>query len=179
METPEKMKEEKELTDTNTEDAILEVLSKLDPATPPPLEAIIRFTQSTTAPRLVHWLARYFIERVTAGVSYDIRMLERFILRPLEQISEGISADQAFGLKPMKGKYSRADTHDRDVSFAVLVADKRRKGLVWEDAVGDVAEAFGIKPRTVERAYDRYREGVDDLPTEILHEMAERILPTS
>jgi hypothetical protein len=105
-------------------------------------------------------------------------MLELFVMHPFEQISDGKNADQAFGLKPMKGKYSREDTFERDIRIAVLVVDKRRKGLTWEDAVGDVAEAMGVNARTVERAYDRFRAGVDDLPAEMLDEMAAEILPT-
>lgn len=128
-------------------------------------------------PNAARNLIEYFHERMEDGDEYDIEVLHLLMKHVFASIVSGKSADQAFGLKAIKGQHNRPDTFERDMLAAAMVAQKKRDGVSWEAAKMDVANHLKLGDRTVERAYEAYREGVDCLSKEELAEIVNDLLP--
>lgn len=148
-------------------------MRKWDNVTRDDLLTAVECIKHQFAPDAARNLIEYFHERMEDGDYYDVEVLHLLIKHAFALIISGKSADQAFGLKAIKGEHNRPDTFSRDVRAAALVVRQRRKGANWEDAVTDAAEHMGVSDRIVERAYKAYREGVECLPDEQLELIAE------
>ncbi|MGV8889805.1 MAG: hypothetical protein ACOH2P_17555 [Pseudomonas sp.] len=120
-------------------------------------------------------LIEYFHERMSNGYSYDEDFLRKLMEYVFAEIVEGKkSADQAFGLKSVRGKYEREDTTERDVTAAACMVLLIRKGTLWLAAKGDTANLlFPIDKgdKAVERAYQKYRAEIEYCPDEVLLDM--------
>ena len=89
-------------------------------------------------------------------------------------MEEGLSPEVAFGLKAIRGKYKRFDTHDRDLIAAAIVILAMRLGTKWKDAVGEAANKLfedGRGDRAVQEAYKKHRETLQLLPSPTLAAM--------
>ena len=107
----------------------------------------------------------------------DSDILYALMKHVFARIMEGQSADQAFGLTGIKGKYIRPDNTSRDIRAAAIVVLQMRKGISWEDAVIDAADNLAISDRIVERACETYKAGLSLLPDEPLMQIAGESLP--
>lgn len=143
-------------------------MRKWDDVTPEQLSNIIEAIKYIYDPELSFRVIELFHERMQDDEHIDSWTLYSFMKHVFAQIMEGRSADQAFGLKPIKGKYRRPDNTSRDLRATAMVILQMRKGITWEGAVTDAAQHLKIGDRTVERAYEFYREGLACLPDEIL-----------
>ncbi len=85
-------------------------------------------------------------------------LLQAFTKHAFALIVEGKTADQAFGLKGIKGKHSRKNIEQRNMGAAAMVILQTRKGINWEDAVTDISVFMGLNDSTVERAHRQYKE---------------------
>ncbi|UCO97511.1 hypothetical protein LF844_23075 [Metapseudomonas lalkuanensis] len=152
-------------------------MRKWDNATRDDLLTAVECIKHQFAPDAARNLIEYFHERMEDGDYYDVEVLHLLMKHVFALIVAGKSADQAFGLKAIKGQHNRPDTFARDISAAALVVKQRRKGASWEAAVTDAAEHLGLNNRTVERAFEAYREGVECLPDEQLEQITGDQLP--
>jgi len=150
---------------------------KWDEVTPAGLHNIIQYLKSNFDPELSKKVIELFHERMRDEIDFDPALLHSLMQHVFAQILQGHSADQALGLKAIKGKYNRPDNTERNLRAACIVILQMRNGISWEDAVSDAAEHLSISDRTVERAYKTYREGVETLPDDPLRVLAGDISP--
>lgn len=136
------------------------------------LDADLAFIKRGYDPEAARSIIEYFHERMSNGLPYDHQFLQELMAYVFARIVDGrgkVTADQAFGLKPERGKYEREDTTERDVSAAASMVLMARKGVRKLDAVGDTANLLfpdGEGEKAVQHAYDKYRgelEICDDL----------------
>lgn len=117
-------------------------------------------------------LIQYFHERFQDGGPYNNRVLIQFLTHAFGKIiTEGWSADHAFGLKLKRGCYERENTLERDVIAAAYMLLLIRKKRNWLDAKGMVANFLfedGKGEKAVEAAYAKYRESLSFLSDEQL-----------
>ncbi|MFC0708096.1 hypothetical protein [Azorhizophilus paspali] len=106
-------------------------------------------------------------------LSKDVEALCVLMKHVFAQILEGRTADQAFGLKPIKGKHERPSTMDRDMAAAAIVVLGVRRGSTRFAAVADAAVRLGISESVAGKAYDEYREAICLCTDADLEEMAE------
>src|SRR5690554_6025448 len=99
-------------------------------------------------------------------------LLQALIKHAFALIVEGRTADQAFGLKPVKGQYPRLNNELRNMQAAALVFLQMRKDNNWENSVTDVAEAMELNDSVVRRAYSEYKDVFFWLPNETLEDLA-------
>ncbi len=152
-------------------------MRKWDNVTYDQLSNIIEILKHHFDPALSHKVIELFHERMQDDEHIDPEVLYALMKHVFALIMEGKSADQAFGLKGIKGKHNRPDNSSRDVRAAAIVALQTRKGVNWEDAVTDAATHLAISDRTVERAYKAYKEGFEWLGDESLMQIAGESLP--
>lgn len=152
-------------------------MRKWDDVTPEGLDTIIEYLKCNFEPELSRKVIELFYERMQDDEHVDMGALYVLMKHVFAQIMAGRSADQAFGLKAIKGKYNRPDNTSRDVRAVAMVVLQMRKGVTWEDAVTDAAVHMGIGDRTVERACETYREGLEWLLDETLMQLAGESLP--
>lgn len=145
---------------------------KWDEVTPEGLYNIIQYLKGNFDAELSRKVIELFHERMRDDIGFDPALLDSLMKHVFALIMEGRSADQAFGLTAIKGKYSRPDNTSRDVRAAAIMALQMRKGVNWEDAVTDTAMHMVISDRTVERAYEAYKAGFELLPDEPLMQIA-------
>ncbi len=152
---------------------------KWDEVTPEGLYNIIQYLKGNFDPELSKKVIELFHERMRDEIDFDPALLHSLMQHVFAQILQGHSADQALGLKAIKGKYNRPDNTERNLRAACIVILQMRKGISWECAVSDAAGHLSISDRTVERAYKTYREGIEILPDDTLRILAGDILPPS
>ncbi len=152
-------------------------MRKWDDVTPEGLDTIIEYLKCNFDPVLSLKVIELFHERMQDDEHVDLGSLYLLMKHVFAQIMEGRSADQAFGLKAIKGKYNRPDTMARDVRASAMVMLQMRRGVTWEDAVTDAAEQMGIGNRTVQRVFATHRIGLEWFPDEVLIELAGESLP--
>lgn len=153
-------------------------MRKWDDVTPEELDTKIEYLKVNYDPELSHKVLELFHERMQDDEHVDMGALYKLMKHVLALIIvEGRSADQAFGLKAIKGKYARPDTMSRDLRATAIVVMQMRKGATKEDAVTDAAEHMGINDRTIERACEAYQVGLTWLPDEALIQLAGGSLP--
>ncbi|GAB3471622.1 hypothetical protein [Azotobacter salinestris] len=137
------------------------------------LAAELSFLKTGHDPVAARSIIEYFHERMSNGLSYDKNILHDLMAHVFAGIVAGKSADQAFGLKLVRGGYERPDTIERDVPAAASVMLLMRKKKTWEQAIGETADRFfpdENSERTVERAYAKYREELETCTDEQLRE---------
>jgi len=152
---------------------------KWDEVTPEGLYNIIQYLKSNFDPELAKKVIELFHERMRDEIDFDPALLHSLMQHVFAQILEGHSADQAFGLKAIKGKYNRPNNEERDMRAACIVILQIRNGTSWENAVTDAAEHLLISDQTVARAYKTYRYVLDMLPSEHLESLVDDFLPPS
>lgn len=152
-------------------------MRKWDRVTSAELLTIIEYLKCNFDPVLSGRLIELFHERMQDDEHVDPDALHALMKHVFALMTEGRSADQAFGLKPIKGKYNRTDNYERDRTAAAIVTWLVRKGVTWENAVSDASEQLNIGHRTVERAFITYREGLECMPDEQLSLIADTPLP--
>lgn len=152
-------------------------MRKWDDVTPEGLITIIEYLKCTYDPELSLKVIELFHERMRDDEPIHLDVLQVLMKHVFAQIIDGKSADQAFGLKPIKGKYNRPDNTSRNMRAAAIVILQIRKGINWEDAVTDAAGHMAISDRTVERAYETYKEPFELLPDAPLMQMVGGSLP--
>ena len=152
-------------------------MRKWDNVTSDQLLNIIETLKHHFDPVLSHKVIELFHERMQDDEHVDPDALYALMRHVFSLIMDGRSADQAFGLKAIKGKYNRPDNTSRDIRAAAIVALQMRKGVNWEDAVTDAAEQMTISDRSVERACETYKVGFEWLPDETLMQIAGDSLP--
>ena len=122
------------------------------------LVAIIEYVKVNFDPALSRKIVELFHERMQDGEAIDTGALCLFMKHVFSQIISGRSADQAFGLKQIKGRYKRPDTEERDMQATAVVILHMRQGASWEDAVFKAVEQLELGERIVQRAYEFYSE---------------------
>jgi len=146
---------------------------KWDKVTPEGLYTIIQYLKTNFDAELSHKVIELFHERMRDDIDFDPALLHSLMKHVFAQIMAGKSADQAFGLKPKRGDGKRKDTFDRDIAIAAaFIRNKRKEDTGWEDARFDTAESFGVSESTVQRAYDKFSEGLELVPDDLLKEIA-------
>lgn len=129
----------------------------------------------------------YFKDALSDGGEFERNLLDDWILHAFDLIEQGkltgrkITADQAFGLMPQKGKYARPDNTVRDVRIAAYIEYLTRyKCVKWEDAIGEAANFFcsaDSGDRLVKDAHAKYKSDlgavekqflIDILPEELV-----------
>lgn len=101
-------------------------------------------------------ILKHFQKRIEMGWEPDHRYLE-YLARCFEKITEhGQSAHEALNLKP-KGRPKENHKY-RDLQMAEKVILKRRSGEKREMAFLEVACETGLSVKTVEFAYDKYKQ---------------------
>ena len=114
-------------------------------------------------------LISHFRDMLADGGDCDRGMLDEYLLDAFEKIlghggEKQLSADQAFGLKPQKGRHERPDTTARDVQIAAYVEYLMRyKSTRWEDATGQAANYFcdeNSGDRMVSVAHAKYKKNL-------------------
>lgn len=143
-------------------------MRKWDDVTPEGLDTIIEYLKCNFDPELSRKVIELFHERMQDDEHVDPGALYALMKHVFALIREGKSADQAFGLKAIKGKYNRKDTYVRDIHAAAIVVLNLRKGAKWLDAIMDAAAYLNISESTVTRACSDFREGLDLLPDDVL-----------
>jgi hypothetical protein len=148
-------------------------MRKWDAVTPGELITIIEYLKHNFDLELSHKVIELFHERMQDDEHIDHDVLCYLMKHVFAQIMTGKSADQAFGLKPKRGDSKRKDTFDRDIAIAAaFIRNKRKEDTGWEDARFDTAESFGVSESTVQRAYDKFSEGLELVPDDLLKEIA-------
>lgn len=147
---------------------------KWDQITPEGLYNIIQYLKGNFDPELSRKVIELFHERMRDDIDFDPALLHSLMKHVFARIMEGQSADQAFGLKTVKGKYPRPDTQSRDLRATAIVILKMGQGLNLEDSRNDAAEMLEISEITVQRACDEWRQVLEDigLPNNTLRELA-------
>jgi hypothetical protein len=148
---------------------------KWDEVTPGGLYNIIQYLKGNFDAELSRKIIELFHERMRDDIDFDPALLHTLMKHVFAQIMEGKSADQAFGLKTVKGKYPRPDTQSRDLRATAIVILRMGQGLNLEDSRNDAAELLDISEMTVQRACDEWRQVLEDLdlPDETLRELAD------
>lgn len=117
-------------------------------------------------------LIEYFSERIGNGGRFNQRVLLELLNHAFVRIiKEGVSADQAFGLKLGRGKYPREDTVIRDVMATAYMVLLMRKGWTWAEAKGEAVNLLcpdGKGDKAVEKAYAYYRDALTSYPDDHL-----------
>ena len=150
---------------------------KWDEVTPEGLYNIIQYLSGNFDAALSSKVIELFHERMRDDIYFDPALLHSLMKHVFARIIKGQSADQAFGLKAIKGKYNRPDNTSRDICAAAIVVLQMRKGVNWEDAVSDAAEHMAISDRTVERACETYKASFELLPNKLLTQITGESLP--
>ena len=152
---------------------------KWDEVTPEGLYNIIQYLKDNFDPDLSKKVIELFHERIRDEIDFDPALLNSLMRHVFAQILEGHSADQAFGLKAIKGKYNRPNNEERDMCAACIVILQMRNDTSWENAVTDAAEHLSVSDQTVARAYKAYRDVLEMLPSEHLESQVDDFLPPS
>lgn len=152
-------------------------MRKWDDVTPEGLFNIIEYLKSNYDPSLSKKVIELFQERMQDDIHVDPITLNSLMKHVFSLIIEGKSADQAFGLKIIKGKYNREDTIERDMCATAIIVIKRRQGSSLEDAVADAAEHMKTSDTTIKRSYKNHRDFIELLPDEHLEKMFAGQLP--
>jgi hypothetical protein len=105
------------------------------------------------------------LRQLQAGSRIVTPYVENWIIHAFGKIlSEGCTADQAFGLKAERGKHERPDTHDRDIVATAMVILAMRSGKNWSEGIGEAANLLfedGTGDKAVQAAYSKYHEALD------------------
>jgi hypothetical protein len=150
---------------------------KWDQITPEGLYNIIQYLKGNFDHELSRKVIELFHERMRDDIDFDPALLHSLMKHVFARIMEGQSADQAFGLKAIKGKYIRPDNTSHDICAAAIVVLQMRKGVRWEEAVANAAAQMQISDRSVERACGAYKKSFELLPNDPLMLMVGESLP--
>lgn len=153
-------------------------MRKWDNVTRGELLTNIEYLKDHFDPDLARKVIELFHERMRDDEYVDPDLLYAFMKPVFALIMEDRNADQAFGLKAMRGKYEREDSYTRDLSAAAIVVLLMRKGVKWEDAINDASEHLGIGDRIIKRAYSHYKEEFECIPDSALEMFLDEPLPS-
>lgn len=148
-------------------------MRKWDDVTSDDLLSILTYLAQNFDPELTLKVIELFHERMRDDLYFDPEILHLLMKRVFALIMDGKSADQAFGLKPMKGRHQRPDTTFRDIRATAIVILQQRRGENWENAVMEAAERLNVSERTIQRAYANVREALECVKEEVLKELAD------
>lgn len=143
-------------------------MRKWDEVTSDGLLTIIEYLKHNFDAELSRKVIELFHERMQDDEHVDLDVLYVLMKHVFAQIMDGRTADQAFGLKRIKGKYNRTDTYERDMHAAAIVVLNLRNGSKWLNAVADASETLNISESSVKRACDDFCEGFELLPDDVL-----------
>lgn len=120
-------------------------------------------------------LIEYFYERMTAGQSYDLNVLERYLTEVFRQTLERTvdKEDANLLLRRSRGRPEAPGTTERDQCLSAAALLCIRQGATWETACIDVADRYGVSDRQVHRALKKHRENIDKLLDTELHALLE------
>lgn len=131
--------------------------------------SLLEAAKTSNEPESARALMSVMLRQLRAGNRSISPYVDNWIIYAFGQIlEEGRSADEAFGLKGIRGKHKRPDTHDRDLIAAAIVILAMRSGTKWEDAVGDAANKLfedGRGDKAVQAAYTKHRDTLQLLPS--------------
>lgn len=155
-------------------------MRKWDAVTQGELFSIIENLKQAYDPDLARKVIELFLERMRDGEHIDHDVLAYWMEHVFAQIIAGKSADQAFGLKPVRGADKQKDTEDRDMLAVAIFVLHMRHGIQWrnlsrdstnnapidpilqtskgkwEEALADAAVSLEISESTVQRACSQY-----------------------
>ncbi len=110
-------------------------------------------------------LIEYFYERMTAGQSYDLNVLERYLTEVFKQTLERAAdkEDTSLLLRRRRGRPEDPGIIERDQCLSAAALLGIRRGATWEAACNDVADRYGVSDRQVQRALEKHREIMEKL----------------
>ncbi|MGK8180367.1 hypothetical protein ACRS2I_12715 [Pseudomonas aeruginosa] len=120
-------------------------------------------------------LIEYFYERMTAGQSYDLSVLERYLTEVFRQTLErtGDKEDTRLLLRRRRGRPEDPGIIERGQCLSAAALLCIRQGTTWEAACNDVADRYGGSERQVQRALEKHREVMEKLLDTELHALVE------
>ena len=137
------------------------------------LLSYIEYLKHNFDPSLSRKVIELFHERMQADEHVDPDLLYMLVKHVFSVLMEGRSADQALGLKLIKGRYGRKDAYERDLRAAAIVVLNLRKKVKFLDAVADSASHLAISESTVTRACKELRAALELLPDDVLLQVAD------
>ncbi len=120
-------------------------------------------------------LIEYFYERMTAGQSYDLNVLERYLTEVFRQTLERTVDKEGVSLllRRSRGRPEAPGITERDQCLSAAALLCMRQGATWEAACDDVADRYGFSDRQVQRALEKHRENIEKLLDTELHALLE------
>lgn len=139
------------------------------------LNAALASIKNGHDPEAARNLQEYFHECMSSGYPYDRDVLHEYMTLVFARIVEDKRTGcQAFGLKLWRGGYDREDTTERDVTAAACVVLLMRKGVLWQDAIGDAANLMfpdGEGEKAIKVAHAQYKSEIEHYPDGTLLEI--------
>lgn len=123
-------------------------------------------------PEIAHKLIACLSARMECDDDIATEPLYALTKHAFALIVQGRTADQAFGLKSIKGKHTRKDNESRDMEAAAMVILQMKKGISWEDSLTDISEQMALNDSIVRRAYSQYKEIFTLFSNEALEDIA-------
>lgn len=139
------------------------------------LLAVLEYLEHNHDPELVKRVISRFYEPMRDDEFVAHELLVKFMKCVFSRMMEGQTADQAFGLKAVRGKYPRTDITDRDIAIAALVIHHMSSGNSWENSIYYASDRLGISDTTTKRAYRQYHSVVKLLLPETIRSLAEEV----
>lgn len=161
--------------DVNKELAKLDELRKLRDVSLDELFTLVEYLKVNYDPERSLKVIACLSARMEGDDYVPLELLQALTKHAFALIVEGKTADQAFGLKPIKGKYARSDNESRNMQAAALVFLQMRKNINWEDSVIDIAETMGLSDSVVRRAYSEYKDVFPLFLNETLENLADNL----
>lgn len=126
-------------------------------------------------------LIEYFHERLDTRQPLNERVLFEYLRFAFVNIVEkSWPGDTALGLKIEKGHYPRPQSLFRDLAAPGYIVLLMRKGWLWLDAIGEVANILfpdGTGDKAVTAACAKYKETLQELPDNELVELLPECTP--
>lgn len=160
--------------DVNKELAKLDELRKLRDVPLDELFTLIEYLKVNHDPERSLKVIACLSARMESDDYVPPELLQALTKHAFALIVEGRTADQAFGLKLIKGRYPRENNESRNMQAAALIVLQMRRDNSWETSVTDVAEAMGMgsEDSIVRRAYSEYKDVFSLFPNETLESLA-------
>lgn len=147
------------------------------------LKAALASIKNGFDPEAAQNLIEYFHERMSRGYPYDEEILhELMALVFARMVEDKRTGSQAFGLKLWRGGYDREETTERDVTAAACVVLLMRKGVLWQDAIGDAANLLfpdGEGEKAIKLAHAQYKSEIEHYPDGAILEILGPLVGTS
>jgi hypothetical protein len=128
-------------------------------------------------------LIEYFSERMAAGQSYDLRVLERYLTVVFRQALKRTAGkdDAELLLRRERGRPADDSIVDRDRCLAAAALVRIRNGTAWETACEEAAALYdGASDRQAQRALAKHESDIEtlsDIELQLLMDSFEDSLP--